>query len=611
MSFADKLRAVGLVSFSEAAQAVESKSDAVAPAASVDFKDFPEWVLQWAHAGIQLLGSKQLEKALESSLTGMGRDASAFEKRIEGALDQLPTSRANELRSYLFSLFRGKGCPTFNSNARAVLDAIQSGAVDAWIEHEREQATQAEALTWPKPEEGEDLEDYGNRLRSWGADKPGALLKRIQFEVYDIMRAERERREKIAAEAAKIAKKQAIAELHDGLKVLKAGDEQAKLITDWLTLHKYPSKFSWEYNELDNMVSAAIGTTSAPWALWIRMGGYRQYSSDGALPVDGLPADMTPDDQREIIDSDLLRAALTSHKALTNEVARRWPVQTGNVRLIEAGTFSEYGETKPARFVIEADGTIARFNGGYSHSPRQFKAGMWPTAPQPKGWWQCMEEHNKTSGLLCGPEVFTALTRLKQSPKGNCFISPAIAEAYSRHPQKGYPRLSFGVSAGRHRDGTELPIWRPGSESGPLMQRFEDIALLRQHSVEVPENAWWMPIAIGTTQAGKPRIDLARNHPQQATLVWFCEGAMSQGKWGWSRSITSPIKGSEKGGSQLLWQTSVSSGGGGIRRTAALLWVTQGGSIGLESGQAIGFDGEQVTRIAGGNVEPGQDPSRD
>ena len=120
-----------------------------------------------------------------------------------------------------------------------------------------------------------------------------------------------------------------------------------------------------------------------------------------------------------------------------------------------------------------------------------------------------------------------------------------------------------------------------------------------------------MPILIGKTQAGRPRIDLARGQTQQATLVWFCEGAMSQGKWGWSREITSPVDGSEKNGSQILWQAFVSSAGGGVHRNAALLWVTKGGSIGLQSGEAIGFDGTQVTRIAGGHVEPGQDPTRE
>ncbi|MBI2410472.1 MAG: hypothetical protein HYV32_01065 [Candidatus Kerfeldbacteria bacterium] len=606
-SLMEKLQNAGLKASPEATKVVEEKrQEEAAPAAAPVGKlgDHDPRYLAFAAAGIQLLGANGFAKGLDRAVNwSSGADVSELMDRLDEAVDELSLIEGERLRSMMGEIARRRGVPSRAGELARVQAALPF--VGEWVKQQRADERAASRLEVPEPTEGEDLDNYRTRLQTWAADKPGTQLKRIGFDAWQLVEAEGKRREAVKAAAAEVRKDAAIDELWNELAAASSIAERVQVAAAWRSTYQYPREFSWsEYGACDHAYSTAIGSTRAPWALWISLRGFGNYEP---IRVDGLPAELTEEDRNTITDGDLLNAAvINGNTALISEVGRRWPVAEGSVRLVEMGIYNEM-DHKPVRYVVEAGGQLARFNDRVDSIDRLFKAGTWALKPNAQGWWQRVEKE----GVLCDPDVFAALARLEGATKGNCFISPSIAAAYGRHPKLGYPRLAFGVSAGRHYDGTDLPIWRPGTGTGPLVERFQDIALLRRNFVAVPENAWWMPITIGTTQAGKPRIDQARGNEPLATLVWFCEGAMSQGRWGWNRRITAPVKDSEKGGSRVLWQTWVSSSGGGVRRSAALLWVTKAGSIGLESGEAIGFNGDRVTRIAGGHVEAGDAPSRD
>ncbi|MBI1908271.1 hypothetical protein HYS28_02550, partial [Candidatus Uhrbacteria bacterium] len=181
-----------------------------------------------------------------------------------------------------------------------------------------------------------------------------------------------------------------------------------------------------------------------------------------------------------------------------------------------------------------------------------------------------------------------------------------------RHAEKGYPRFYFSVSAGRRYNTFDLPVWRPMQGDGWLVQRLDDIRTLRQHGVSVPESAYWMDVQIGITQKGAPRLEPMRQGQKAipAILTKRGEGAMSQGKWGWSNQVHSAVEKSEQGGSKIVWSTYVSSSGGGVHRTFDLLLIAQGGSIGMSNGTAITFNGREIVKVAGGALPTQNDPSR-
>ena len=573
--------------------------DPTTPPSVVDFNDFPEWAHRWAHAGIQLLGRAQLVRALEDAMDGTNRTAGAFEDRIEHALSRLPTARANELRPDLFSLYRGKGCPTFNMNARAVLDAVQTGAYDAWLEHEREEATAAEVLEIPQPERGENLETYRGRLDDWSADKSGALLKRVGFDAYALVQKERGRREteRQRVESEHLAR--AERELKAGL----AGDFPSafEFLKGWVEEMNDLCRQGLITTSFEKLAQAVVATSPWPWALsvaWDGLGWDMRGSTSFYPPT--LPP--TPSDGEQLGNGWLLKKVSRDEKTpLRAEVCRRWPLSPNQANLVEV----ESGE-ETTRYAVYPDGEVGRL---YSDTVFPPAPGVYPTEPSPNGWWNRKKDGD---GLWCDHAVYQALRRLERVTKGAVLITPEVASHYSRHPQKGYPRFYFEVSAGRRSSSFDLPVWRPQGE-GWLAERLDDIHLVKWHHVAVPEAAYWMDVQLGKTAKGNPRLEPV--HPGQkatpAILLFTSEGAMSQGKWGWSGETHSATKGSEKGGSKILWSTFVSSAGGGVHRTADLLWVAKNGSVGLDNGVAITFDGREIVKVAGGGLNPADDPTRE
>lgn len=561
---------------------------------SADPAEYPSWVFRWIQAVLELLGRAILVRALYDAMEGSNKPAMVFESRIEMLIDRLPSARAEVLRQELFSLYRGKGCPTFCSNARAVMEALQSGAYDTWLAADREQAGVAEALVVPRPEEGEEIEAFGARLRAWASDKPEAILKRVGFNAWEIIRAEESRR---TVEAEALAEKKD-ADERSVLASVLVGAVFATVFTaikEWAMAKKIAGVYPGNYS--DQILGSRWG-----WALYQAFTREKEssisfYSGPTVAPLPEAAALLT--------DRFLLGCAthvnFPSVEQLGGEIRRRWPLSSDQAALVEVG---KDGDGNPIRYAVYADGEVKKV---VSFPPT---AGTYTTTPDPKGWWNRLQGFE--AGVWCGPSVYQALKRLERAVKGAVLITPAVMSAYGRHPEKGYPRLLFEVGAGRRRSSFELPVWRPIQGEGALVERLDDIRLLAGHKLSVPEAATWMDIQVGVTQKGNPRIEPSRSGQSvaPAILLYTSEGAMSNGKWGWSGETHSAVKGSEKGGSKILWSTFVSSSGGGVHRTADVLLVVRGGSIAMTSGQSVTFDGEKVVKVAGGGVDLTDDPTR-
>jgi len=565
------------------------------PLPSGDLADYPCWALEWAVVGVELLGRERFIAALDAGTRGSGADADGFERRIQVAMGNLPKAKAEALQARMQDLWlnakgRRAGVPTFCGNASTVLDAVCGGAYEAHKVAERAEAEAAASLEVPKPEEGEDLDAYSTRLQAWSADKPAALLKRIGFDAWQSVNAERERRET----EQKAAKENREAAERDELGTILGGNSFEAVVAG---LNEFASRKLTEGVYLGNF-SEEILSSRWGWAIYVRraeLASFSFYSIPSQPP--------TPEAAALLNEEFILRqAAYERGAALKDVVCERWPLAAGQVALVESGK-NEDGS--PRRFAVYADGKVEKL-----YSSTTFSAGVWPTNPDPKGWWHRTEGTEK--GTWCSPKVYQAVRRLETVRRGAVLLTTDVVEKYNRHPEKGYPRFYFEVGAGRRRSSIDIPVWRPQNDEGWLAERLDDIKLVTAHRLTVPEAAYWMDVQIGQTGKGNPRLEPTRSG-QTATPAIFLftsEGAMSRGKWGWSNDVASAVKGSEKGGSKILWSTFVSSSGGGVHRSADLLWITRGGSIAMDNGQAVTFDGQQVVKIAGGGVDPKDDPSR-
>lgn len=566
------------------------------PLPSGDPADYPRWALEWACAGFELLERNRFTAALHVATGGTGRDADAFERKIQVALGNLPKGKAESLQARMRDLWlnpkgRKVGVPTFCGNARVVLDAVRGGAYEAYQAAERAEAEAAASLEVPKPEEGEDLDAYRGQLDVWASDKPAALLARIGFDAWQIVNTECQRRE--AAE--KSAKEAREAAERDELAAILGADSFESVVTG---LKEFASRKSAEGVYLGNFNEVILGSRWG-WTIYVRRAELPEfcfYSAPTQPPTSEAASLLT--------DEFVLRQAGHDRGAALKDVVRvRWSLAATQVALVESGKDQD---GSPRRFAVYSDGTVVRL-----YSSTIFAVGTWPTMPDPKGWWHRTEGSEK--GTWCSPRVYQAVRRLETARRGAVLITPEVVSRYGRHPEKGYPRFYFEVGAGRRRSSIDIPVWRPQNGEGWLAERLDDIKLVAVHHLPISEAAYWMDVTIGMTQRGNPRLEPNRagQTATPAILVFTSESAMSNGKWGWSGETHSAVKGSEKGGSKILWSTFVSSSGGGVHRTADLLWITRGGSIAMDSGQAVTFDGEKVIKVAGGGVDPKDDPSRE
>ena len=455
----------------------------------------------------------------------------------------------------------------------------------------------------PEPIEGENLDVYSKRLDDWSADKSGALLKRIGFDAYLLVRREQERREQEKAKVESEIKAQAANALKAGLSgTFQSAMDCLKILTKKMNALYEEGLIS--YSTSAELVRAAVGASPWPWSIYVEWETL-DFNERSGVSIYAPLIPPTTSDASNLTDRWLLWKVSESREATLfySEVRRRYPLLPSQVHLVEVQ--SSRGET--VRYAVYPEGEVKKL---YSSSNFPDLPGVYPTEPNADGWWNRVDGFD--ADIWCTPNVYRALKRLESAVKGAVFITPEVVSNYGRHPERGYPRFYFRVSAGRRWDSFDLPVWRPCQGEGCLAERLDDILIVTQHKLSAPEPAYWMDVQLGRTAKGNPRLEPVGlgQKAVPAILTKRGEGAVSNGKWGWSNQTHSVTEGSEKGGSAIVWSTFVSSAGGGVHRTFDLLWITTGGSVGLDNGVAITFDGEKIVNVAGGALSEEDDPTR-
>ena len=131
---------------------------------------------------------------------------------------------------------------------------------------------------------------------------------------------------------------------------------------------------------------------------------------------------------------------------------------------------------------------------------------------------------------------------------------------------------ALSVRAGGSHDGFELPV------EEALAKRLDTIALVRAASDLLPEDAFWVPAMIGTTQQGRPRLVLDRSPrpSKRSALVALSATMMSQGRHGWSGDARKAEVRNGDGASAVLKTMHVTSRGGGLASSLSVAVLVEG-----------------------------------
>lgn len=532
----------------------------VADGLSADPASYPEWALRWAAAGVQLLGRPALVRGLYDAQEGSGRAADAFCRKVERALDGLPQARSQALRAEMEDLWGGKGVPTFCSRARTVMEAVQSGAIDAWLAEEREQASQAEGLSVPEPDEGEEIEAYRARLEQWAADQPAGILKRIGFDAWARAEAERTRREEArkAAEARKLA---------DAVAAFVAGgsfdDLAAKLGSEYEAKHAVASTTrAWEMYR----VGKSDYPTTPPAADWLL-----QQSEIAWLIEQAKPSFYGDGGFRGVFRARLIDLL----------PAKPGPGQVAVVERPRKGVSPEW-------FALTADKVI-----GSSYTGMETpKPGVYATEPHPAGWVRLprLGEGNPVATYF--PPAKYAAYATVHAHRGRGVDIRSWMSFYGRHPNKGFGRFRIGVVAGAaHRDYKTVSV--DDRTAGYL-----DALAAYPRGYEPPAEAFRIPVR------------LVKHHDQGGHLVWD-EAATKPGvavaetaSWVQMSRRSSGSTIDTRGGTAASWSTSSSTAK--HTETAVFALILEGQQLLLDSGAAIVCRDGKAVKVPGGALKPGE-----
>ncbi|MBI1908270.1 hypothetical protein HYS28_02545, partial [Candidatus Uhrbacteria bacterium] len=418
-SLMDKLQGLGFQASPEVAKAAEEKHEQEAVAANVPvgtIDDHNERFLAFAAAGIQLLGYDKFAQGLDKAVHwSSGDDVYNFLDRLDGAVDKRPLAEGERFRAMMGEVARRKGVPTRSGELSAVQAALPFA--EEWVKRQREAERAAGRLEVPEPEEGEDLGTYRNRLDAWAAGQRGDLLKRINFDAWHIVQEEEKKRE--AVKAAARAKLQAQAEAE--LKVVLSDREYTHAVSGlsswaqkYYELYKNDGAYNGPNFDRETVARAVVAASPWPWTLYF-FWEVQPYEERGGISLYAPESVPAPADAANLTDRWVL-GRVTNHDTqksgvlLRSEVVRRWPVQSGYVRLIDVGV-DRYNT--PVRYAVYQDRVVKKVESSNDLPPTG--PGTYLTDPNLKGWW---------NGRWCSPTVWQALERLNHASKGAVFITP-------------------------------------------------------------------------------------------------------------------------------------------------------------------------------------------
>lgn len=510
-------------------------------------------VPQWCAVLSEVIPTKTLIAALDhATCEGTGAARAAFEARVEGAIAQLTKRQGDELRARMGrGGWRNKGVPTWCADAREALECLQAGGHLAWAAERRRLAEAAKGVVVPAPQADEDPDAYNTRLQIWEEDQVPAHLEVIGYDRYRLVQAMREAiyaQQEAARKVEEAARDRIVAGLAAPIiTALATGKTPTEGIEAAMRLYEQTVATSPHAYYVACAVFEAAEKSAYPWTMHAKL---NLGSSRPAHPK--ANTSLTPEDAEGLSANFLLEyISNPDYTGLVAEARRRWP------------------HTKDEVYVIPYEGSVLVIRDGVrqpyvyvTNKPPQ--AGAYSTVPCARGWWGAKG--------YAGPAVWQAMQVLKAMAKGHFYLGGGVMDNYSRHPERGYGRLSWGVRAGGSHDGFELPV------EEALAKRLDTIALVRAASDLLPEDAFWVPAMIGTTQQGRPRLVLDRSPrpSKRSSLVALSATMMSQGRHGWSGDARKAEVRNGDGASAVLKTMHVTSRGGGLASSLSVAVLVEG-----------------------------------
>ena len=532
-------------------------------------------LLEWAAAGIELLGEERLVAALERAVEeGTNRARERFDSLIEREVCKFPHAVAETWRARLPRLGGQKGCQTFCEEGEDILQLISSGEATEFAKRQREIQLEADTLVWPSMKPNENRRDYCARLEAWAADKPEYLLKAAGFDSLEIsQREDQKREEKKRKEGEKIAS-QAIESFN------KTGDFDALSSV----YEKQNGNFFPEF--LDHIA----GSSNFGWEL----------AAEGKIKIRAVSVEPEIDWLGEQDDLDfLIKCFLETHDDYSRiffkrilEILPGIDENTAYVRkdwvitkevIAELMEYSWFNNNRYSRF--------QRNRVGGENSPAD---GYISTVPHPDGWVtvkpvKSVDGSTFTRATFYNSKQFSALQTALQCEAGSINVRNWL-EDFGRHPQKGFGRFLFRVQPGG-RSWDQMFI----SVDERLRERIE---LLRQlpdpEDVPFPENIWYVPARLSVKpKGGHMRWD---DNNKKKAIVWKRKAFRTQKS---CRSIGDSIAISSTG-TAIAWKLGAST-----RKhyhTMVVAVIGEGEELHLKSGLAICNVGGKLEEIPGGAV---------
>lgn len=539
-----------------------------------------EFSVEAIEAGVTLvsvLGKKRALSVLDPERPGWRRygfmgGVNAIRDRFWDALSSKSEAEANQLmaRWDATTLGRAGRAQDFDEIIEEVYAAIVLGSAEAKAAEEQRiaQAIEAGQFNPPAVPRSDDpvsdldaLDGWKAELEAWRAGLTVAVVAKFPQQPWEMY---------------KVAKVETLKRVETWL------GEQLHGASDVTSALAVVTKV--RYKIADEALRKALGQCPLVWDVVL--------ADDNLVPtwnIGELPAP-TEEAMARIPETKILEWAKDSGAKWPGaELLRRYPTMEGQVTVV-------------GKFRILPSGKVEE---QISAVPAEKQGKPLSAKPVAEGWFQTGQSHN----CFFGAEFYQPYLRLSKAQRGSVNVAQ-VTKQFNRHEQKGYPRFWFEVHAGGGRGSSfEMPVWRPTQGDGWLAQRLDDIKLFEGWSLTVPENAYWLDVQVGQTAKGNPRLEPSRSGQaaMPAVFVHRTGGSMSHGRHGRDPSPEAAVKGSETGGARILWSAWAHSSGGGLSSHAELLWIPKGGSITLDSGAILTFDGEKVFSSA----VVGSDPSRD
>jgi len=518
---------------------------------------------------VELLGGKAVP-TIDRALDGTGRGRAYLDSAIDSAICKLPKRDADVWRIRLPRLGGSKGVPTFTACAHAVLDAINDGAVAVYAAEQKYAELRAASFSVPSRGAGEELVAYRLRLDTWALDVPDDVLMRIKFNAYDIVRTI----EQCEAEELRNAKERAQKDAYAAF--LRNGDydaftsatggcvtiDQCMYSCDSLAAG---SPYAWGLVAKGKILPNAV--PSAPTADWLDA-----MSDMGALIacLANAHSQWTEIDWRPQFCARIRKmmgvpdgsVGLVSHKG------KVWAVAATEFRIVHRFDFGrerhEMDDRPWSGPVLPIIGTAV------------------PTDPSPSGWVSIGK-----AWTYYGPESYYALMIARSTSRGVGVDIRSWMPYFSRHPERGFGRFSFGAVAGAaHRDYVMIAV------DDAVRDRIESVSHLPDPlDAEFPVSGYCVPMRVRKTDRGG-HASWDGYAPHAVAYVRTSSGRQCS-----RRYIGGTVRHSDAS-TALAWTASSASAKHDSAIVAAVIGVGQ--RLKLSTGMGVDFDGSAAVEVPGG-----------